>query len=1239
MMSQKLNLKKKEKNMRKIGSRRLSIALTAMILLPLILIMLPIVSNQPLVKGASSTGIASDITEGYAGDYVTIRGEGFTPNKDVTFAWGNQMLSSLGFISSLPYYQRPSIARSSTGEVHTDAFGNFMVQLQVPKLKAGDYTVKAFDTETSATTSFRINARVLLRNRYAYQTHGNMQTPMEQPSREHYIGLFLAEGFVGDRLALQLSGFDNGEPVEIKIDTITIGSFNVGFGTSQGYYFSSSATTLPEMLGGQFMVTARGRLSGITATGTFRVRPELFLALQTTPPPYNLGYPWLYSDYSLGGHFGLGWYSSVNSAANSTFMLEASGLTGTAIQSVNVTYAGSTVTCTLSGSITISSRGSTQGIGSTVPFNTNSPFNVNSPTAQIAGAITSGTILNVVVKTSGTGAATYTFPKQLVASQANLSETTGNTIWLEGTITSPGLHLTDRVNNKNELIATNLKASTKYWTSTVYSSGTTVGKTDEDAIYANTLTLFDQTSQPLSYVDASSNTVWNAGEDVYQDVDNSATVTAGDRRINTVAFSGSTYWPWSTVIGTDTDLGRTLTDFDVILRPTRDTFWYDTVYLDLNRDGVVSAGDIRISHERESISFSSFTADNNGFLAAWFTVPTIPGGGKVYNVGLWNFVGTDGGATAGNPVTLEIVASLTVSAPAYQTAKYVAEAYTGVTLSGNGFFGAEQLTISIGEKHVATSVTPIPDAYGVLSGITINSIPALAGGTQSIVAQGLFTTKNTATASVVVTPALSVTPAMGYNLNPVTSIAVTGKGFEAGTYEIVVDRTLNGTSVASFTVAGTADEAGKISVAFNLPAGIEGAHIVDIVKTNSTTSSFFGKSYFTTNGFARAGVSLNYPYPTDSEFPAVTISPSLQVSPTTTHVGELVNVEGEGLQPTTSYYVWFSQRGTSASEAILVVTNPTPLVTDAVGTLTAAFTVPESSGGTRAIWVSTSNSSVNNDSVTGLPITAQIMIRPALVLERMSGEVGMNVNVGFSGLTTGNEYQLWWYKPEEARVGDILWGFSYVQVPETALPLTSATGAQYGGSTLNVTFIVPSTAENGRIYSVDLTNYGDRYSVLSQPVFFTVGKVASTIALSLAPATVTEGESVTINGVIQPAMAVEIMIQITAPNGTSAARNVTSMSSGTITDTFTPNRAGTWQVIAKWNGDTTYAAYQSLAATVTVKPVDFSWTYAVTGVAIALIALIFGLLVTTYYIVHKRKPTATAEPATTATTETTTPKS
>jgi hypothetical protein len=65
--------------------------------------------------------------------------------------------------------------------------------------------------------------------------------------------------------------------------------------------------------------------------------------------------------------------------------------------------------------------------------------------------------------------------------------------------------------------------------------------------------------------------------------------------------------------------------------------------------------------------------------------------------------------------------------------------------------------------------------------------------------------------------------------------------------------------------------------------------------------------------------------------------------------------------------------------------------------------------------------------------------------------------------------------------------------------------------------------------------------------------------------------------------------------------------------------------------DATYAAYQSLAATVTVKPIDFSWTYALAEIAIGLVALIAGLLVTVYYFLYKRRPATTTATASTPT--------
>jgi hypothetical protein len=680
-------------------------------------------------------------------------------------------------------------------------------------------------------------------------------------------------------------------------------------------------------------------------------------------------------------------------------------------------------------------------------------------------------------------------------------------------------------------------------------------------------------------------------------------------------MGGELYFPMDTVAPSDPDLGRALVEFPPETRPSYHTeYWFTWVYLDKYNQGYVSEGDTRLSDVPLWIWWTMPLSDSNGFVAYTLGIPSMPGAGRTYDAGLFDYWVGSSGVVLDNKVTMEVLASLEVySGPtAYQSTYYVTEGSDNIYIEGTGFLGSEQLKISVGGKYMET-VTP--DAYGYFT-TDIDNMPALTGGAQTISATGVTTSGNTASTTITYTPVLSVSPTYGYNLNPVTSITVRGKGFAAGTYNIVLDGAGVDIAVASYTVADAGDEAGQINTAFNLPDSVEGNHIVDVVST-SNASVFYGFSYFDISANNRP----NTPLPTNTEFPTVAIYPSLQSSPTATTVDSMVTITGKGLQPSKTYYIWYNPRGTSTTQARLIP-DPESVETDANGALAAAsFQVPASSGGDHYIWLSTSNTFIDDDPWLGDPLSTGLYIAPGLSLEKNSGAVGESIDVSFLGLAESTQYQLWWYKPAEP----IISGY----IAPSATSLATVTGATYGNSTEAIAFNVPATAENGAVYAVDLSYYGSfgtRYSVLPAPVFFTVGKVASTITLSLTPATVTEGESVAINGVIQPAMAVDITIHITPPNGTSTTRTVTSAPSGTFTDTFTPNSAGTWQVTAQWDGDATYASYQSLAATVTVKTVDITWTYAVAGIAIGAIALIVGLLVTVWYFLFKRKPRAPAAP-------------
>jgi len=1235
--------------LKKVSDKALSVLLALMIALPLVIAALPVILNPPLVNAASSAAIALDKNEGYVTDFVTVTGSGFTPNKDVRFMWGDYLFSSLGFIACGQAYQRPSIAHVSTGEVHTDALGNSKVQLQVPSLTNGTYTIKADDTVTSATASFTVKPLIKLRNEYAYKTHGSVElNPSDNPANPKYIDFFLAEGFVYDQLVIQLSGFGRGETVEVKMGTTKIGDFIVGTAVwNEGYKFQTGVR-VPNIPGGTYTVTATGKISSITASTTFTVKPELFLSVPPTaiPPPgsLDLAFDWVhyYEESATGPRLGAGWYTSIGTSAGSAFVFEATGLTGTTISSVSIVYSGGTpITCTPGGTLTVNpTTGATQGINVatapyTAPRSDISPLGTNSPRAQTPAGTTlpSGKMLTITITTD---TASFPFTKQLFSSTVGTTDIEGTLVWVDGnsTIASDGTSLSGFVGDKDELVITGLKASAaSLYPTLVYSSGSTVDERDRDAILGWAL---GSVGAAVGFYDANTNAVWDVGETVYIDYRAPfGTISAGDQRVTLLSEGGSIFLPWSYVAGGEPDEGRTLTEFPASTRPLQ--YWtapglYKLVYLDKNADSHVSKGDMRISTVLyyDDLGVSA-TSDLNGFMASKLTIPAIPGGGMQYKVGLWNQGVGIRGVQAGNTVTMQILAKLSATAPtAYQSTQYVTEGFS-VTISGNGFFGNEPLTISVGGKYITViTAGPSLSALGVLSDTAI-TMPALAGGEQSITATGIATSSNTASAKVTYTPALSVYPPSGYNLNPVTSIMAKGLGFEDGTYQIVLDGAGIGEAVTSaFTVADTGDFAGQINIAFNLPEGVGGAHIVDVVKTSDLISSaFYGASYFYNKTTAPVGWTTRptVPFPTNSEFPTVTIKPSLLAAPTSTIVGSNVTVTGKGLQPSKTYYIWYNPihggylGSTYYTEAVLMITTPTTITTDTKGILSASFQIPASSEGYKGIWVSTSPTFISIDPVSTSRIYAGdyvLYINPALTLAKSSGAVGDNIAVSFSGLYSGDQYQLWWYKPEDTlgRPG---------RIPNTALLLATATGALYGNSTDVVSFTVPTTAEAGTVYAVDLSYYesGERDSILANPAYFTVGKVATTITLSCTPTIVTQGENVTINGFIEPALSVNITLFIKDPDGKTTNKTITSTSSGTFTDNFKPDKAGTWQVTAKWDGDTTFAAYTSLAATVTVKPIDFSWVYPTVALAIGLIALGTGLFTLYYYLFRKKRAAVT----------------
>lgn len=94
---------------------------------------------------------------------------------------------------------------------------------------------------------------------------------------------------------------------------------------------------------------------------------------------------------------------------------------------------------------------------------------------------------------------------------------------------------------------------------------------------------------------------YNFGEYVYNDVDNSLAVSAGDVRLSWVIAGGVVYTKGSTVAATDKDVGINLVNFTATEKYFGATINNLMIYLDSDNDNTISAGDTRLFNLINSI--------------------------------------------------------------------------------------------------------------------------------------------------------------------------------------------------------------------------------------------------------------------------------------------------------------------------------------------------------------------------------------------------------------------------------------------------------------------------------------------------------------------------------------------------------------------------------------------------------------------------------------------------------------
>ncbi|MDI6860537.1 MAG: stalk domain-containing protein [Caldisericia bacterium] len=162
----------------------------------------------------------------------------------------------------------------------------------------------------------------------------------------------------------------------------------------------------------------------------------------------------------------------------------------------------------------------------------------------------------------------------------------------------------------------------------IYPSGSKVQFGDKDLSLAgdtpaDSINLISFTSSE-KFVDTNGNGLYDWGEPIYIDVDNSGTVSSGDIRLAWV----SNYKPNSIVGPTDTDITHSLNSFQSspikFVDNNGDVAWNpgEPLYIDTNGNGIVEIGDIRLN-DYEDINA---TIDKNGT----FYSPSC--GGGTYNI-------------------------------------------------------------------------------------------------------------------------------------------------------------------------------------------------------------------------------------------------------------------------------------------------------------------------------------------------------------------------------------------------------------------------------------------------------------------------------------------------------------------------------------------------------------------------------------------------------------------------------
>ena len=222
-----------------------------------------------------------------------------------------------------------------------------------------------------------------------------------------------------------------------------------------------------------------------------------------------------------------------------------------------------------------------------------------------------------------------------------------------------------------------------------------------------------------------------------------------------------------------------------------------------------------------------------------------------------------------------------------------------VTVSGNGFGANKSIDFYLDGVAVSTDVAD-SDASGRFSGSL--TIPATFAGSHTVEARD--SDGNSATATLTVEPQITIDPASGLVGDIVT---VSGNGFGANkSIDFYLD------DVAVSTGAATSDASGRFTGSLTIPASSGGSHTLE----------------------ARDSVG-------NSATATLTVEPKMAITPTTGDAGTEVTVSGTGFGDSKTVTIKYNGE--------VVATSPAAISTDASGSFSGSFSLPEAPAGSYVV--------------------------------------------------------------------------------------------------------------------------------------------------------------------------------------------------------------------------------------------------------------------------------------------------